>query len=331
MSSSTPFINAIVVDQSSADRLSIHPFPLTLPAPGEVTIRVTAISLNRGETRRALTSTPTGTRPGWDFAGYLVDTNHVAQAPAVGTRVVGLIPLGAWAEVVHVPLHSLAVIPAGVTDAQAASLPMAGLTALHALRKGGMLLGRKVLVNGATGGVGQLAIQLAAAAGARVYAHIRQESQRPLVEAASTGGVIVGPTLAAAREAGPFDLIIDSVGGSALAAAVTMLKRRGTCVSFGASEGEPAIFDSWAFFQAPGASVQNLIIFDDLAATEPAAEGLGILLHLMEQGKLRSHIGLEAPWTEVATVAQQLLQRGFTGKAVLHLPAKSPSEVAFGQ
>ena len=64
-----------------------------------------------------------------------------------------------------------------VTDAQAATLPVAGLTALHALRQGGLLLGRKVLVDGATGGVGHLAVQLAAAAGAEVYGHVRRAEQ----------------------------------------------------------------------------------------------------------------------------------------------------------
>ena len=64
------------------------------------------------------------------------------------------------------PSHAVAALPDKVTDAQAATLPVAGLTALHALRQGGLLLGRKVLVDGATGGVGHLAVQLAATAGA---------------------------------------------------------------------------------------------------------------------------------------------------------------------
>ena len=313
-------IKAITVDQSDAGRLAVRSRNLAPAAPGEITIRVTAISLNRGETKRALTITETGTCPGWDFAGSVEETRGVPGAPDVGTRVVGILPIGSWAERVHAPLSSIAVIPEGVTDAQAACLPVAGLTALHALRKGGLLLGRKVLVDGVSGGVGNFAIQLAAGSGARVYSHIRRPEQRPLVEASSTGGIVVGETLEAARPSGPFDLIVDSVGGSALSAAMTMLRRNGVCVTVGASEGEQVSFDCTAFFRASGTSLLGMITGDDIAATEPAADGLALLLRLVKQGILKPSIGIEAPWTEIAKVARQLIDRGFAGKAVLHLP-----------
>jgi NADPH:quinone reductase len=313
-------IKAITVDQSDAGRLAVRSRNLAPAAPGAVTIRVTAISLNRGETKRALTITETGTCPGWDFAGSVEETRGVPGAPDVGTRVVGILPIGSWAERVHAPLSSIAVIPEGVTDAQAACLPVAGLTALHALRKGGLLLGRKVLVDGVSGGVGNFAIQLAAGSGARVYSHIRRPEQRPLVEASSTGGIVVGETLEAARPSGPFDLIVDSVGGSALSAAMTMLRRNGVCVTVGASEGEQVSFDCTAFFRASGTSLLGMITGDDIAVTEPAADGLALLLRLVKQGVLKPSIGIEAPWTEIAKVARQLIDRGFAGKAVLHLP-----------
>ena len=313
-------IKAIIVDQSDTERLAVRSINLRPAAPGEITVRVTAISLNRGETKRALTITETGTCPGWDFAGAVEETGGASGAPDVGTRVVGVLPIGAWAERVHAPLNSIAVIPEGVTDAEAACLPVAGLTALHALRKGGLLLGRKVLVDGASGGVGNFAIQLAAASGAQVYSHIRRPEQSVLVEASSTGGVVLGKTLEAARPSGPFDLIIDSVGGSALSSAMTMLRRNGVCVTVGATEGEQVSFDITAFFRASGTSLLGLVLGDDIAVTESASEGLALLLRLVKQGVLKPSIGIEAPWTEVAKVARQLLDRGFSGKAVLHLP-----------
>jgi NADPH2:quinone reductase len=313
-------IKAITVDRSDAARLAVRTINFAQAAPGELTIRVTAISLNRGETKRALTITETGICPGWDFAGTVEETGGAPGAPEIGTRVVGVLPIGAWAERIHAPLNSIAPIPEGVTDAQAASLPVAGLTALHALRKGGLLLGRKVLVDGASGGVGQFAIQLAAASGAQVYSHIRRPEQRSLVEASSTGGVMMGETLEAARPSGPFDLIVDSVGGSALSAAMTMLRRNGVCVTVGATEGEQVSFDSSAFFRAAGTSLIGLVLGDDIAATEPAAHGLALLLRLVKQGVLKPTLAIEAPWTEIAKVARQLIDRGFAGKAVLHLP-----------
>ena len=191
---------------------------------------------------------------------------------------------------------------------------------MHALRKGGLLLGRKVLIDGATGGVGQFAIQIAAASGALVYAHVRREQQRELVEAWSSGGVIVGESLEIARSFGPFDLIVDSVGGSALSAALTMLARKGVCVTFGASEGEKVSFDSGAFFRASGTSLESFILGDDIAATEPAATGLALLLGLVVRGTLRPRIAVDAPWTDIGKIAQQLIDREFSGKAVLHIP-----------
>jgi NADPH:quinone reductase len=311
-------IRAIIVDQTDPGRLAVRSAPLAPAAPGELKVRVTAISLNRGEVRRALTTMETGTRPGWDFVG-VVEEAADTYGPQAGARVVGLLPTGAWAERVHAPLNAVAALPDGVTDAQAATLPIAGLMALHALRQGGSLLGRKVLIDGASGGVGHLAVQLAAASGAEVYAHIRRDTLRSLVQEWSTGGVIVDPSLEAARSAGPFHLIVDSVGGAALGSALTMLRKGGTCVTFGASEAAPVTFDSGVFFRASGASLVALMVFDELARTEPASEGLALLACLVDQKALKPIVAVEAPWTDIAMIARQLLDRSFAGKAVLHV------------
>src|SRR5207245_2791439 len=93
--------------------------------------------------------------------------------PPVGSRVVGMVDQAGWAEQVAVPASRIAVLPDSVSFAAAATLPVAGLTALRALRLGGMLLGRRVLVTGASGGVGHLAVQMAARSGAQVTAVIR--------------------------------------------------------------------------------------------------------------------------------------------------------------
>lgn len=316
-------IKAITVDEHDEHRLAIRTVDQVPALQGEITIRVTAISLNRGETRRALTTSLTGTRPGWDFAGIIEDTNGVTAAPPAGTRVAGLLPIGSWCERVHAPLSSIAVIPEGITDAQSACLPLAGLTALHALRKGGLLLGKKVLINGASGGVGQMAIQLAAAAGAEVYSHIRKANQKKIVVASSTGDVIIGDSPDEAKQYGPYDFILDSLGGSALSAALGMLKKNGTCITIGASESSSVTFDSNVlFFSSPGASLRSMVVFDEIAAgaaSASIADDLTLLLSLMKQDKLKVQIGAESNWTEIATVAKALMAREFTGKAVLHV------------
>ncbi len=199
-------------------------------------MRVTAISLNRGETRRAVQQAEPGWRPGWDFAGIIETAAADGSGPRPGTRVVGILPSGAWAERVNCRTHAVAALPDAVGDAAAATLPVAGLTALHALRQGGLLLGRKVLVDGASGGVGHLACQLAVAAGAQVWGHVRREEYRAAVAEWCGERVVLGRELAAAKPHGPFWLILDSLGGSALGAALGMLQPGGTCVTFGVSE-----------------------------------------------------------------------------------------------
>src|SRR5215469_17976181 len=229
-------IRAVVVDPGVAAKLAIKPVELRDPDRDEVAVRVSWISLNRGETRRALQQAEPGWRPGWDFVGTVEAAAADGSGPGSGTRVVGILPSGAWAERVNCRSHAVAALPDAVSDAQAATLPVAGLTALHALRQGGLLLGRKVLVDGATGGVGHLACQLAAAAGAFVWGHIRRDEYRTAVAEWCGERVVVGADLGAAIGEGPYWLILDSLGGSALGAALGMLQPSGTCVTFGVSK-----------------------------------------------------------------------------------------------
>jgi NADPH:quinone reductase len=311
-------IRGVVVDPAAPGRLAIKPVELRDPDRDEVAVRVTAISLNRGETRRALQAGEPGWRPGWDFAGVVEAVAADGSGPKAGTRVVGMLPSGAWAERVNCRTHAVAALPDAVSDAEAATLPVAGLTALHALRQGGLLLGRKVLVDGASGGVGHLACQLAAGAGAFVWGHVRREEHRAAVEACGARAV-VGRELGAAKAHGPFWLIVDSVGASALGAALGMLQFNGTCVTFGVSEGPTVTFESRDFFSTGGVKLYGLTLFHELMSVERAGIGLRLLAELIEAKKLRPQIAVEANWSEIGTIARRLIDRDFTGKAVLHI------------
>lgn len=314
-----PDVRAIVVDPATPERLTIKFVPLAPADRDEVTVRVRAISLNRGEVNRAVRSAEPGWRPGWDFAGTVEEPAQDGGGPIRGTRVVGILPAGAWAEVIRVPKDAVAALPDQVMDAQAATLPVAGLTALHALRQGGLLLGRKVLIDGASGGVGHLACQLAAAAGAIVYGHVRNTTAQRIAAEWCGNRTILAPELSAAAQFGPYHLILDSVGGSALGAAMAMLRPDGACVTFGVSEGPKATFDSGAFFRSGGSRLYGLMLFPELRKVEPASEGLAILVGLIAQGTLKPRIEIESGWTDIGAVARQLLDRGFVGKAVLHV------------
>src|SRR5580765_7289959 len=312
-------IRAVVVDPAAPGKLAVRPVELRDPDRDEVGVRVTAISLNRGETRRALTQAEPGWRPGWDFAGVVETAAADGSGPKSGTRVVGILPSGAWAERVNCRSHAVAALPDRVSDAQASTLPVAGLTALHALRQGGMLLGRKVLIDGVSGGVGHLAVQLAATAGAEVYAHVRRAEHKAAIAEWCGDRVIVSADLRAAAPSGPYHLILDSLGGTALSAALTMLRPGGTCVHFGVSEAPTTTLESGAFFRQGGVKLYGLILFHELRQVEPASEGLAVLARLVAQRTLRPHIEIEAPWTDIAGIARRLIAREFVGKAVLHV------------
>ncbi|MBM3222315.1 MAG: zinc-binding dehydrogenase [Candidatus Tectomicrobia bacterium] len=312
-----PASHAVVVDHATPGSLAIRQVAASTPLPSEAVVRVAAISLNRGETRRSMQAAD-GWRPGWDLAGVVEHAAADGSGPQPGTRVVGLLPSGAWAESIAVPTHALAVLPNTVTFAQAATLPVAGLTALYALAKRGLVLQRRVLITGATGGVGDFALQLARLAGAHVVANVRRAEQSAVVRQSGAHDVVVGESVAAFAQYGPYDLVVDSVGGQTLASALAVLAKDGACVSLGISGAGETTFDVRQFFMTGRTALYGFILFAELES-EPAAVGLSHLASLVAAGTLQPHISLEAPWSQVADVARQLLDRTFPGKAVLHV------------
>jgi NADPH:quinone reductase len=202
-----------------------------------------------------------------------------------------------------------------VTFSQAATFPVAGLTAIHALAKGGGLLGRRVLITGATGGVGDFAVQLARLGGAHVTASVRREDQAAAVRALGAHDVVVGDAIPPTPK---YDLIVESVGGRTLGTALAALTRAGTCVTLGVSAGAEVTFDAREFFVAGRTTLYGLYLFTELLS-EPASVGLRRLAEFVAAGQLAPHVSVERPWTEIAQVAQDLIARRFHGKAVLTL------------
>jgi NADPH:quinone reductase-like Zn-dependent oxidoreductase len=261
-------------------------------------VEVKAVSLNRGEVRRLPARRP-GTIPGWDVAGVLED----------GTRVVGLADEGGWAELAAVPTDRLATIPDDVSFEAASTLPVAGLTALRALEVGGPLLGRRVLITGAAGGVGRYAVQLAHRAGAHVTGVVRNAERGEGLRELGADELITELE----PEGETFDLLLESVGGASLAAALTRVAPEGTVVAFGASSPEPTTFDVSRFYGRGGSKLYGLRVFDEVAKHRSGVRDLELLL----AARLDPQIDLVAGWEDYETAMTALMERRVAGKAVL--------------
>ncbi|MEU5258651.1 zinc-binding dehydrogenase [Amycolatopsis sp. NPDC021455] len=309
-------MRALVVDHAATAHLSLAEVADPVPAPGEALVRVGAVSLNYGEVKGATEpATPDGTVIGWDAAGVVVRAAADGSGPAVGTPVVTLGVAG-WAELRAVPATLLGVVPGGADLGAVSTIPVAGLSALHVLRRMGQLLGRRVMITGASGGVGRYAVQLAARAGAEVVATSGNPAQEESLRALGAHEVYTDP----AKVERPVYAVLDNVGGRQLVDAFAALQAGGVLVSVGRSSEADAVLPPEALLGTDARHDRSIRTFFLLAgpATDFSAD-LTWLAAEVAAGRLDPGTSWRGPWTRYGEAAQALLDRRLHGKAVLDI------------
>ncbi|MFC6880708.1 MULTISPECIES: NADP-dependent oxidoreductase [Actinomadura] len=292
--------------------LTIADAPEPRPLPTEVLVRVKAIGLNPLEARLRAGEFPLIGRPpfvlGWDISG-------VVEAPQTwrfraGDEVFGM-PLfpraaNAYAEVVSAPALHLARKPASLSHAEAAALPVVGLTAWQGLVDlGGVSKGDRVLVHGGGGGVGHVAIQLAKALGAYVIA-TAGGSKREFVEGLGADEVIDYTAVDFSEAVRDIDVVLDTLGGGTVERSLGVLRPGGHLVT-AVAEGDSELI---AKYEAAGMRFSGI-------AVDPDPVALRGLVELVEKGKLQVHVQETFPFDRVADAHRMLDAGHLQGKLVL--------------
>ena len=299
-----------VTDPGSPGGLALRSVPDQQPAANEAVVGVAAYALNRGELA-LLEQRPEGWAPGQDIAGVVLTAALDGSGPPIGARVFGVAHGGGWAEQVAVATHRLAVLPDTVDLADAAAVPISALTALRALREGGPLLGRVVLVTGASGGVGSFAVQLARLAGAQVIAQVSGLHRVDAARALGAAQVLTGPI----PPDTDIDVVLDGVGGPALVDALHHLVPGGTAIAYGRAGGEASTI---SFTDFAHGQLGRLIGFFVYATGEQTfGQDLQFLGQLLAAGELTASRGPARDWSETRSALADLRERRVVGKVVL--------------
>ncbi|MGW3433021.1 zinc-binding dehydrogenase [Streptomyces melanosporofaciens] len=307
-------MRALLVDHSAPSGLRLGEAADPEPAPHQALVRVTATSLNYGEVAHR-TEAPEGTVLGWDAAGVVERAAADGSGPAAGTPVVTLGADGGWAELRAVDTAMLGVPPTGADPGAISTIPVAGGSALRALRRIGDTLGRRILITGATGGVGRYAVQLARLGGAHVIASTGDPAAHGNgLRTLGAHQVVKDPT----EIDEPVHGVVDNVGGPQLVAAYDKLAAHGTLVSVGHVTGQPETFPFGALYGNEGRHNRSIVTFYLLDRPDIGAD-LTWLAERVATGDLDPQITWRGGWNRAEEAVTALLDRRLHGKAVLDI------------
>jgi NADPH:quinone reductase-like Zn-dependent oxidoreductase len=323
----------ILRSYGSPDQLELTAKDTPVPAAGEVLVRVRATSVNpydwhhmRGEPRvaRLMPGTlglrgPTFSVLGCDMAGQVEAAGEGVTEFRPGDDVFALLEQGgAFAEYVCVPERLLARKPARLTHEEAASVPMAAATALLGLRDVGRIeAGQRVLVNGASGGVGTFAVQIARALGAKADA-VCSSANADLARSLGADDVIDYARGDFTRSGRHYDLLLDIAGRSTAFACRRVLAPAGTLVLIGGPAGrwvQPAGHAFSSLAMRPLAA--RRVALADIVSCTSKKQLLIALASLIEDGKVTPVISRTYPFHELAEAIRYQEEGHVPGKVVV--------------
>jgi len=288
--------------------------------PDELLVRVLAAGVNAADLlqRAGRYPPPPGTpedQPGLECAGLVEQVGEKVTAFKPGDRVMSLLPGAAQAELAVVHERLAMAVPAGVDVVQAGGFPEAFSTACDALfTQAGLCLGERLLVTGAAGGVGTAAVQLAVAAGAAVVASVRDRGLHGQV--AALGATCVSPE--SARDLGPYDVVLDLVGGPAFGAALNSLAPWGRAVVIGTGAGAKVDLDLHLLMSKRatlrGSTLRNRPLEQKVAVARSTERHA---LTLLESGRLRVAVAATYPFQQVQEAYERFAAGSKFGKVVL--------------
>jgi NADPH:quinone reductase-like Zn-dependent oxidoreductase len=304
---------ALVADPSASPPLTLADVPEPSAEPGHVVVRMEAASVNRGEVRTAAAQPP-GTVIGWDVVGTVVALGDGVNEFQVGQRVVGIAPNGgAFAELVALPAIRTVPLPSSADTVVAATLPIAGITAINVLRLPRVHAGDRVLITGAAGGVGYLAVQMALDAKATVTGQAASEERAATVrELGATAMIHPGD---GSPVDGEFDVVLDGIGGPMFRPLLRATVVGGRMVVFGNSADAESTIRVEDFY-SKGITIYGFRIFQSVSP-EQAARDLATLADEVAAGRIRCKVHATAPLAEAIPLIRDLYDRKVTGKVVI--------------
>ncbi len=295
-----------------------HPDPV--PGHGEVLVKVRAAGLNGADMmqRRGLYPAPAGSPqdiPGMEFAGEVAALGYGVEGFSEGDRVMGIVGGGAQAELLTAHERVLMAVPDGLDWAEAGGLPEVFTTAHDAVFvQAGLRPGEHLLVHGGAGGVGTAAIQLARAAGARVTATVRNEELHGAVD--ELGARVIA--CEGFAEHGPYDVILELVGGPNMAENLQALATGGRIAVIGVGGGAKSELNLLALMgkraRIHGSTLRARPL-EEKALTARLVERE--VLPLFERGALRVPVAGEFPLDRAAEAYERFAAGGKLGKVVI--------------